>query len=487
MNNSKIISEVRIKRLEIICDYLNLDSNNLSGEKLFWELLSKHLTISITDKTIWVIAYIWTGCMPSRQEMFSHKQDIAAGSCKKWLHKLSKQSIQNLEKNILISDDDIFVDVFHTSQTELATGIQRVTRNTVSKWFETHSPLLITWDTDGKYLRTLTSKEFENCTELSTNVGFPEESDRLPILIPTNGTLVLPELVAEPWRTSRIAALIEATGIQLKAIGYDCVPVTSAETTSPGMPVLFANYLDLLSTADTICTISASAQKEYLGWRTMLAAKGSQLPDIEVCSLASSTKAVTKIATSFAIKKLGIDMTIPLVLAVGSHEPRKNHLSILRASEFLWDQGIKFQVLFVGGNAWKSGYFEAQVKRLKSQGFPISTQSAIDDSTLTALISASRFTIFPSLNEGFGLPVAESLELNVPVITSDFGSTKEISFNLGGVLISPKSDAEIKDAMNKMLTNEEFFKKAKTQTEKFNAKSWDQYSREVWDCFFKAN
>ena len=48
---------------------------------------------------------------------------------------------------------------------------------------------------------------------------------------------------------------------------------------------------------------------------------------------------------------------------MGSHEPRKNHLAVLHAAEVLWREGLPFSLVFVGGNSWNSGDFEAQVEQ----------------------------------------------------------------------------------------------------------------------------
>ncbi len=45
--------------------------------------------------------------------------------------------------------------------------------------------------------------------------------------------------------------------------------------------------------------------------------------------------------------------SLPIVLAVGSHEPRKNHLAVLHAAELLWREGLLFTLTFVGGHSWK--------------------------------------------------------------------------------------------------------------------------------------
>ncbi|MGJ0223705.1 hypothetical protein ACQUZK_09920, partial [Streptococcus pyogenes] len=65
---------------------------------------------------------------------------------------------------------------------------------------------------------------------------------------------------------------------------------------------------------------------------------------------------------------------LPLVLVVGSHEPRKNHLAVLHAAELLWRQGVEFSLSFVGGNAWGSDAFTRRLSDLQRIGRPVDTE-----------------------------------------------------------------------------------------------------------------
>ena len=116
-----------------------------------------------------------------------------------------------------------------------------------------------------------------------------------------------------------------------------------------------------------------------------------------------------------------------MVLCVGSHEPRKNHLAVLHAAELLWREGVAFSLVFVGGNAWRAERFVDQGRAAAGGGRPIVSVRALPDDLLWAAYRLAHCLIFPSLNEGFGLPVAEALASGTPVVTSEFGSMQEIA------------------------------------------------------------
>ena len=80
---------------------------------------------------------------------------------------------------------------------------------------------------------------------------------------------------------------------------------------------------------------------------------------------------------------------------------------------------------------------------------------ALSDDLLWAAYRLAHCVVFPSLNEGFGLPVAESLACGTPVVTSGFGSMREIARHGGAILVDPRDDHDIAAGLRLMLTDRE--------------------------------
>ncbi len=89
--------------------------------------------------------------------------------------------------------------------------------------------------------------------------------------------------------------------------------------------------------------------------------------------------------------------------------------------------------------------------------------------------------MFPSLHEGYGLPVAESLAFNLPVITSSYGSTAEIGAGGGALLIDPRDDRALTDAMRDLLTDDELLARLRAETRGNVSRTWNDYSAELWE------
>ena len=183
-------------------------------------------------------------------------------------------------------------------------------------------------------------------------------------------------------------------------------------------------------------------------------AQRSRAPTSESIRLPSDLGEVDDAGLETARAALVVD-DLPLLLCVGSHEPRKNHLAVITAAELLWREGRRFRLAFVGGNSWGSASFQAELEQLERRGRPITAISAISDDLLWGGYRIARATIFPSLNEGFGLPVAESLAVGTPVVTSGFGSMKEIAEGGGAVLVDPRDDDDVARGIARAMFDDE--------------------------------
>lgn len=112
----------------------------------------------------------------------------------------------------------------------------------------------------------------------------------------------------------------------------------------------------------------------------------------------------------------------------GAIEPKKN---LARVVEAYLTSGSTRPLIVVGGKGWldedETALMHAHRARGKAQRKRIRTFDHLPFSLLVSLIRGARGTIFPSLHEGFGLPVLESMLLDTPVITSNVASLPEVA------------------------------------------------------------
>jgi hypothetical protein len=96
--------------------------------------------------------------------------------------------------------------------------------------------------------------------------------------------------------------------------------------------------------------------------------------------------------------------------------------------------------------------FTERLQELAAAGRPVEALSKLDDDALGRI--QARVTVFPSLNEGFGLPVGESIAAGTPAITSNFGSMREIAEGGGALMVDPRNDHQLTEALRSVLTDD---------------------------------
>lgn len=145
-------------------------------------------------------------------------------------------------------------------------------------------------------------------------------------------------------------------------------------------------------------------------------------------------------------------LTQPYILYLGTIEPRKNIIMLIHAFEQLVMKNKKFKdlnLVLAGARGWKfQGVFKALEASYVKEG--IKYLNYVSHEEKLALISKAQCFVFPTLYEGFGLPVLEAMSLGTPVITSKVASLPEVVDD-AGILINPNKEKELEEALAKIL------------------------------------
>jgi glycosyltransferase involved in cell wall biosynthesis len=234
----------------------------------------------------------------------------------------------------------------------------------------------------------------------------------------------------------------------------------------------FVDYLRLFREADGICCISESVMKDVEAlMKSVLREKAGPLLSF------------SHLGANFVESHAGPENALaPLILSVGTIEPRKNQIQLLRAAHVLRQRGLKFKVVFVGNPGWKSDEFYAELSRLDPHQEFASIRYSVSDRELDQLYRQCRFSVFCSHFEGFGLPILESLHYGKPVITSPIGSMKEVADRFGGcVLVSPNDLSGMVEAMALLLSNDAELAKLAASIRQVRAATWAEYADRVFE------
>ena len=161
-------------------------------------------------------------------------------------------------------------------------------------------------------------------------------------------------------------------------------------------------------------------------------------------------------ATLLSIKeKYGLPFKF--ILSLGTIEPRKNLISLLRAFETMQGSGhpelMKYALVIAGTEGWASRDFFDQVRRSPVRDRIILT-GFVEDRDKPGLYSLASAFVYPSLYEGFGFPPLEALACGTPVIASHSSSLPEV-VGAEAILIDPYRPEEILQALRQLLLSRE--------------------------------
>jgi alpha-1,3-rhamnosyl/mannosyltransferase len=169
------------------------------------------------------------------------------------------------------------------------------------------------------------------------------------------------------------------------------------------------------------------------------------------------------------------------ILFVGTIEPRKNVAVLIDAYEQLAPSiREEFDLVVAGPPGWGD---PATLRRLRS-GLPgIHYLGYVKEQELPGLTAGATVFVYPSLYEGFGLPVAQSMAAGVPVITSNLSSLPEVGGD-GALLVDPKSVAELSSALRRMLLSPELRAELRANgLRRAQQYRWEVCARKSWQFF----
>jgi len=218
--------------------------------------------------------------------------------------------------------------------------------------------------------------------------------------------------------------------------------------------------------ADAIVTPSRNTAEDVLT-RTKVAPER-----IHVVPLAASLE-VRSEDPDLALARLKIPR--PYVLFVGTLEPRKNLVRLIRAYRRVAANGLPHALVLAGPLGWHDQALHREIA-LRGPGDIVMT-GAVDQPQLDALDRGADAFVYPSLYEGFGLPVVEALARGIPTVASNTSSVPEVAGDatLG---VNPRSVREISNAIESILANtdlaESLARRGLTRAERF---SWDETAR----------
>jgi glycosyltransferase involved in cell wall biosynthesis len=384
----------------------------------------------------------------------------------------------------------ILLDLTHTSHTQARTGIQRVSRSLHAGLGSaaeavTHDPYLRAW-------RRLAPWEQENLAAngsagVKRGVHWPWSTRftgkwrrklgrgvSSALSLPDNATgLIVPEFFSpEVGRTlPELRRQVRGPAI---AVFHDAIALRLPEITPTKTVARYPGYLQELLQFDGIAATTDDTRDTLVDYWKWLGADDP--PPVVAIRLG-----VDPLPAGIAAP-LPENLSEPTILCVGSIEGRKNHLALLEAVESLWAAGRKFRLHLIGmGVPETAGPALARIKQLQGSGRPLRYDGPVDDPALHAAYAGCAFTVYPSLMEGFGIPVIESLAHGRPCVCSGRGALGESARGGGCVALDAVDAASLAGAIGGLLDAPDRIRSRAAEARGRTFPTWSDYTREITD------
>jgi len=172
-----------------------------------------------------------------------------------------------------------------------------------------------------------------------------------------------------------------------------------------------------------------------------------------------------------------------MILNVGTLEPRKNVVTLVKAFKQLKERGLNdYKLVIAGSKGWlyKQIFKEIQSSDLEKEVLFLGN---IADKDLPRLYNCADVFAYPSLYEGFGLPPLEAMACGVPVITSNTSSLPEVIGD-AGIMIDPNDVNSLCEGICKVLEDRELRHRMRDMgLERSKLFSWDKAAREILEIY----
>jgi glycosyltransferase involved in cell wall biosynthesis len=173
-------------------------------------------------------------------------------------------------------------------------------------------------------------------------------------------------------------------------------------------------------------------------------------------------------------------------LNVGTLEPRKNQIGILKAfAKLKADVGNTFPLVFAGGKGWQMENFDNRIIELNLENDVIKLGYVSEDELIWLYRNCYAF-VYPAFCEGFGLPILEAMSQGAAVIASNTTSIPEVVGD-AGILVDPKDiDAiskSMRDLYNGKFNRSNLKRKSLEQSAQY---SWNKSAELVLDIYKKT-
>lgn len=279
-----------------------------------------------------------------------------------------------------------------------------------------------------KKIRGTKKKPSENPRISSEVLGFS-----IPLEPRYGDLLFLSGLGWETFEYGMLSAVKNKFAVRIATVLYDLIPILFPEMMGENYNDFFSNYfLEMAGVNDLVFCISKCTEKDFMAF---CGKNGSAFPRTRLLPLGSNVSAISDDSELQKAGTLERHKEVKFALTVGTFEVRKNYKLLLDAwTDLCANEEFQMDLVIVGRPGWGNDDVIRRLKRSRLYNKRIHWYEVLSDSGLSWLYDECQVFVYPSLYEGWGLPVVEALIHKRPAIISNRGAIPEAGNGLCSIV-----------------------------------------------------
>lgn len=369
----------------------------------------------------------------------------------------------------------IYTDLSNLMKVSFITGIQRVVREIIIRILKSHrfDMVLMMYIPEKRVFIRLDNEKFYNFFALGK--GEKYSSVTAEIITPEtmqSGAVFFD--IDSVWnmrmRRSWLFPILKRRGIKIVTQLYDLIPIQHPQYCHENTVLNFMVYTGAnIKYADLIITSAQATVKQL----DILTDKlGAERKNSVVVPLGCDFNAENGHVPHPADDVRNAVGAGKYVLMVGTIEPRKNHKIVLDALDSGMG-GTDMNVIFAGRIGWNVDELEKRIRTHHLNGKKLFYFDSASDDDIDYLYKNAFAVVFPTYNEGFGLPVIEAFQRNTPVFASDIEVLHEVAGDFADYFDNTDADS-LTALIKKYADDEQMYSDLKAHTADFIPYTWDE-------------
>lgn len=382
-------------------------------------------------------------------------------------------------KELEVNNDNVILYYCgNTAMTGFNSGIQRYNKKMAKALFSlgvTLIPVMLHNDElvplTKKYLKNMSefegpeaSKWYRPQYPLKTSKAFQKANVLLYSELPLNYNIK---------EVEKIISIAHKNNIKVVSIFHDAIAYKLKDHYSENNRKLFLKYMDELSGSDVVASVSKNSKSDY---DSIIKNPRNQKMRSVALPLPNNIN-VSKLPDA----KNNTSKTVN-ILCVSALESRKNHIKLLqayyRASKAIKAKGFETKLTLIAAYDGLEKPQSNSVKKLCSR-LGVDLFINVSEEELKEKYYEADFTIYPSVYEGFGIPIVESLQFNTPIICSNTSSMGEVADMFGLPTFDPHSVVDIARAIEEMTIDKKKRNAIVDNIKKIKPYSWNEYAADL--------